>query len=151
MTARGWQPERITIVAPDRTRVDVDGMVSKAYPGFAVVVHGDGGFGVTHTSTGFALAKYFVSSSAAVALITQLAALPGWSREVIALRADEDLSRAVWRIRADVYSREESGEFGPVDEELIAQFKRFEDRLAEAQPTKELRDQVRGQQQGGRR
>lgn len=146
MNARGWKPERVAIVAPGGDRVVVDAVVSKAYPGFAVIAHGDGGFGVTHTGSGFAIARYFVSSAAAVALIQELAALPGWSRDVVALRADEDLSRAVWRIRADFYAREESGEFGPVDEELIAQFRRFEDRLDEEQPTKERRDALRARQ-----
>lgn len=149
MTAARWLAQQITIVGPDRDRTDVDGFVSPAYPGFAVVVHGDGGYGVTHVATGFAIARYFVSRAAATGLIRELAALPGWSRDVVALRADAALSAAVWRIRADFYAREESGEFGPVDQELIAELMRFEGRLEEAQPTKQLGEQVRAK--GGRR
>ena len=149
MTPRGWKPERITITQPGGGQLEVDGVVSKAYPGFAVIVHNDGAVGVTHAASGAAIARYFVSSSAAVAFIQEIAALPGWSRDVDAIRADDDLSAAVFRIRADFYAREESGEFGPVDHDLIAQLKRFEGRLEESQPTKELRDQARAK--GGRR
>lgn len=143
MSAATWTPMRVTIAGPDGEPAELAGWHSSRFAPFAITTAADGRFGVTHIETGRSIAKYLVTNAAAAALIEAIADLADWSQDAPALRADEQLIAQLWRIRADIYRREENGDFGPVDHDLIAELTRFENRLEETQPTHELGQKAR--------
>lgn len=149
MSAATWTPMRVTIAGPDGEPAELNGWQSAKHALLAITECA-GRFGITHLESGRSIAKYFVTSSAAAALIDAIADLADWSQDAPALRADEALIARLWRIRADIYRREEDGDFGPVDHDLIAELNRFDMRLEELQPTHELgqKARLRGRRRG---
>lgn len=145
MTATiSWLERSVRVALPGGTIAARPGFVSTASKHLAIALIDDPIWSVTHVPTGWALAKHFQTRAAAMAFLAAIADLVDWSTDsVTALQADEPLECALRRLRAHIHAREESGEFGPVDHDMIAELNRFSTRLEEIQPTRELAQKMR--------
>lgn len=139
-----WTNATVTIAAPGGKTEKRNGAVSSVTPHLAVTLIAEPIWGVTHVPTGWAIAMHYQTRAAAMALLVAVAELTDWSADnVAALQSNEVLERALRRIRADIHAREETGDFGPVDHDMIAELNRFSTRLEECQPTRELAMKMR--------